>query len=360
MCSAHYQQSLAERKPGCSIEGCPNRAYARGICASHYYKEQRHGSVAYQREYANKGHQCSADGCDREADKKGLCDYHYQKQREAKLGPCKVDGCDKPARKKGLCAMHHTRMLNHGDVNTVLVQSNKGKTCSVEGCDNAARYRGMCRLHYHHWQESNAPPCSVDGCERQARRKGMCHGHYERVKNHGDANAGLPIGEYIRTTGLPCLVDGCSTPSKAQGLCPKHYKRWGLYGDVAMLKKRPNGSGCVYVNVHGYVIVQHGRHQQKLHRLVMEQALGRDLTPNEAVHHKDGNRLNNELGNLELMTRGEHSRLHHLGIPDNPLNTDTHKQCPKCKQVVARAAYRRWPSSHDGLASYCKPCSRGG
>ena len=48
----------------------------------------------------------------------------------------------------------------------------------------------------------------------------------------------------------------------------------------------------------------------KLHRAVMEEKLGRRLTPDEVVHHKDGNKLNNDISNLEVMSRGDHSRLH--------------------------------------------------
>jgi hypothetical protein len=36
------------------------------------------------------------------------------------------------------------------------------------------------------------------------------------------------------------------------------------------------------------------------HRLVMEQALGRYLDPEEVVHHRDENPSNNEIGNLEV------------------------------------------------------------
>lgn len=43
------------------------------------------------------------------------------------------------------------------------------------------------------------------------------------------------------------------------------------------------------------------------HRLVMAESLGRLLLPTETVHHKDGNRTNNDIDNLELRT-GAHGK----------------------------------------------------
>lgn len=54
------------------------------------------------------------------------------------------------------------------------------------------------------------------------------------------------------------------------------------------------------------------------HVAVMELHLGRRITTTETVHHKDENRQHNKLGNLELMRRGAHSRLHRL--------QDTHRR----------------------------------
>ena len=42
------------------------------------------------------------------------------------------------------------------------------------------------------------------------------------------------------------------------------------------------------------------------HRLVMEEQLGRYLESYEVVHHKDGDRLNNDPSNLVVKTRGKH------------------------------------------------------
>jgi hypothetical protein len=48
------------------------------------------------------------------------------------------------------------------------------------------------------------------------------------------------------------------------------------------------------------------------HRRVMEQHLGRQLLPDEDVHHKDGNRLNNSLDNLEVIEHSAHTRRHRI------------------------------------------------
>lgn len=42
----------------------------------------------------------------------------------------------------------------------------------------------------------------------------------------------------------------------------------------------------------------------------MEKELGRQLLPNEHVHHKDLNPLNNDLSNLKIMTSSEHAAEH--------------------------------------------------
>lgn len=69
----------------------------------------------------------------------------------------------------------------------------------------------------------------------------------------------------------------------------------------------PNWKGGGWVNVHGYREIMVDAVQVLEHRHVMEQYLGRKLFPEENVHHKNGNRTDNRIENLELWSTSQPS-----------------------------------------------------
>lgn len=93
---------------------------------------------------------------------------------------------------------------------------------------------------------------------------------------------------------------------KAHGWCEKHYQRWKSTGDPLKTKIAPKGSGTQ--RPEGYRLVVDGpvdpkmrhRKQRMEHVIVMERHLGRRLLPSERVHHLNGVRHDNAVGNLEL------------------------------------------------------------
>ena len=83
----------------------------------------------------------------------------------------------------------------------------------------------------------------------------------------------------------------------------------------------------------------------------MEEKLGRNLLPDEQVHHKDKNPLNNDPDNLEIELFREHQRLH------NPSKyKDTIIACCWCGKEFEFAAKKQ--RNHAGNRAYGPFCSR--
>ena len=55
-------------------------------------------------------------------------------------------------------------------------------------------------------------------------------------------------------------------------------------------------------------MIKYRKHRRKIERII-----GRKLEKNEIIHHKDHNSLNNDLSNLEIMTKKEHNIIHFKG-----------------------------------------------
>lgn len=107
----------------------------------------------------------------------------------------------------------------------------------------------------------------------------VCGNPFKRYVEPSKIASGLATGEY------------CSLQCKGKSLSGDRHPGW-------------KGGRCI---VNGYVWKHapnhpNAKHQGYVleHRLVMEGSIGRLLTAEEVVHHRDGNTTNNVIENLEL------------------------------------------------------------
>jgi len=113
-------------------------------------------------------------------------------------------------------------------------------------------------------------------------------------------------------------------------------RRWVQFDNLIKLLRKPWFTGCCLSCMRGLTWIAKGRYRPEKrkttqsgyikvyipenpmadkrgeiyeHRLIMSNALGRSLKKWEHVHHKDGNRTNNNIDNLELVSTQENQVL---------------------------------------------------
>ena len=77
-----------------------------------------------------------------------------------------------------------------------------------------------------------------------------------------------------------------------------------------------------------------GNHRKFLHRLIYEDYYKVTLLNGVIIHHKDGNKLNNNINNLEAIYRSEHQSLHAKGRKHS---TETKEKISKIKKGIKRS-----------------------
>ena len=109
--------------------------------------------------------------------------------------------------------------------------------------------------------------------------------------------------------------------------------------DYAIVRNHPNATK------RGYVL---------MHRVVMENHLGRILDDGEIVHHLDHNGHNNDISNLVVMNGKDHVRMH--GYEQERMYATL--LCPWCKSIFTRPWNESSNYKYDSSVTFCSSSCR--
>ncbi len=107
-----------------------------------------------------------------------------------------------------------------------------------------------------------------------------------------------------------CSIETCERPHKARGYCGMHWRRWRYGLDLTLPFRYHQLDPKGWIKGGYRWISTFDRGEVMEHRYLMEKHLGHRLHVDELVHHKNGDKLDNRLENLEIMPRDLHTSHH--------------------------------------------------
>jgi len=130
--------------------------------------------------------------------------------------------------------------------------------------------------------------CSLPTCTDKVLARGMCRMHYYRTLHHGSPS---PAPRRRQRKGYDLAAHFISSG------------QWSVDVEAGQVVSARTGRTMGSLNSTGYVLLQAGKYTPLAHRVIWEAAHGPITDPLLEINHISGDKTDNRVDNLELVTR---------------------------------------------------------